>query len=163
MHSYLKRFDDFFDRYQFSITLTSGVFLILIGLFSDTPGAVKVLGSNVGIFETGCGLFAVLMSFIGKNLKTKSASKSRSKTRRNFLLYLAAFLIPSKDRDFEIGNMIEIYEKDKKRFGQKRALKLLAFDVIKSIYPLVKRPIGVIARTVLRTLGLYKIYKMFFG
>ena len=103
---------------------------------------------------------------VGDNFKPKAEQpmpKPIHKNRRDRLLYIAAFLFPAKDRDFEIGNMIERFNKDKKRFGQKRAIRLLAVDVITSVYPLVKCAAGLIVRTVLRTLGLYKIYKMFFG
>lgn len=168
MLSYLRRFIDFLGKNNINVIFITNSFCVVMGLSGVFIPFVNKNNSQIqkaATVLTALAAFSLLMAYLTKRSRAKSNNRKQAlnKKHRDLLLYLAAFLIPAKDRDFEIGNMLEIYHKDKKRFGQKRALKLLAFDVIKSVYPLIKRAISVIVRTVLKTLRLYRISKAFWG
>lgn len=94
---------------------------------------------------------------------SQKKQKNNYNKRANLLLFLAAFTFPAKDRDVETGNMIERHQLAVKRHGTKRAVRLLTWDVGHSFYKVIKYSIEKIIKKALKLLGLYQLYRIFFG
>lgn len=155
--------------------LSNCILLIGTGVFIGWLGFMAALSESGAEmkFLTVAILLSISICTIGLNFIFKQnpfAQKSvnrntrfKYKQSKDFLLYLSAFSFPDKDRDVEIGNMLERHELSVKRHGKRRALRILAWDVAVTYFKIAKYSIEKIVKKVLKLFGLYQLYRMFFG
>lgn len=137
--------------------LLTGVVIITIYLFNGKLPQFSFAWFSLGsLIAFSYSLHEGYISKIGK-------SKMSGKNLTKILLFLAAFTFPAKDRDVEVGNMLERHQLDVKRHGKNKGLVLLAWDVTTSFYPLISFAIRNAIKKSLKLVGLYQIYRMFFG
>lgn len=79
-----------------------------------------------------------------------------------FLFFLAALTYPAALREEMSGHLVEYYNRDKERHGEKRARKLLIKDICYSVLPIVIELSRSRFIKLLKLVGLYKIFYLLF-
>jgi hypothetical protein len=81
----------------------------------------------------------------------------------NKLLFIAAIFLPAKIRETSLGDMEEIYKKDVKRFGVKKAKWLMFKDIVVSNYPIMKEFARKSAIKIIKFAGVYEAVRRIIG
>jgi hypothetical protein len=103
--------------------------------------------------------------FIMKLMKStfaKEKQKSIHRTPKN-LLFLAAIFLPANIRETSLGDVEELYKKDVKRFGVKKAKWLMFKDIVVSNYPIMKEFARKSAIKIIKFAGVYEAVRRIIG
>jgi hypothetical protein len=128
-----------------------GVFKLNI----KNSGHIKVVGNKE--FSNRLVYF---LNLLKPYYKTRGLEKS--KLPKN-LLFFAAIFLPSNIRETSLGDMEEIYKKDVKRFGVKKAKWLMFKDIVVSNYPIMKEFARKSAIKIVKFAGVYEAVRRIIG
>jgi len=81
----------------------------------------------------------------------------------DLLLFFAALSFPANQREIMLGDLCERFETDRNMFGKRKAKILLIKDISWSLYPLIKSVTHNGVTSLLKTIGLYKIFRYFYS
>lgn len=79
------------------------------------------------------------------------------------LTFVAAIFLPASIRETSLGDMEEIYKKDVKRFGAKKAKWLMFKDIVVSNYPIMKEFARKSAIKIIKFAGVYEAVRRIIG
>jgi hypothetical protein len=104
--------------------------------------------------------------YVIKSQKNINLTKARLKTKNKLqkdLLFFAAIFLPANIRETLLGDMEEIYKKDVKRFGVKKAKWLMFKDIVVSNYPIMKEFARKSAIKIIKFAGVYEAVRRIIG
>lgn len=139
------------DRKRTILTLGLGVVAML------ATGEFKI------VFTILVLLSSVLSMVKSKITTSEQSTKPTKEDPPRYLLLVAAFILPSDSRDAALGDMEEKYNKAFTRFGRKWAIRLMARDILCSIFSTLIHLTRKMLVAALKVIGIYEIYRRFKG
>lgn len=164
----VKIFSDALKVIEFIKVLKKDVYLHnkLVSLNSEEKGKLNLklnesINTNRIIVDVFLG--SIKFELVEKVLTKMKRTLNQKRKSPPKILFIAAFFLPPSIREISLGDMEEIYKKDVKRFGVKKAKWLLAKDIFVSNFPILKELVKKSAKNLMKLAGLYKVVRWIIG